>query len=205
MKSKPYVVYLVFGVTAVALWLAWHSAQKTGTGRPAPPIVAQASLPDAAVAPALNGTPVDGESMSPTVAGVRTPSSRTAPVASGLAMGPVGNAPGAALNPGESALAPNPAALIDVGRVRHMVSDYHTLMGENPVGTNAEIMKQMMGGNSHQATLGPPDGMTLNSQGELVDQWGTPYFFHQLSRDRMEVRSAGPDKVMWTADDLVTR
>ena len=86
-----------------------------------------------------------------------------------------------------------------------MVSDYHTLMGENPVGTNAEIMKQLMGGNSHQATLGPPEGMTVNGQGELVDQWGTPYFFHQLSRDRMEVRSAGPDKVMWTADDVIAR
>lgn len=101
--------------------------------------------------------------------------------------------------------ASNQTAQIDVTRVRHMISDFHTLMGENPVGTNAEIMKQMTGGNSHQATLGPPEGLTLNAEGELVDPWGTPYFFHQLSRDQMEVRSAGPDKEMWTADDVVAR
>jgi len=37
-----------------------------------------------------------------------------------------------------------------------------------------------------------------------VDPWGTPYFFHQLSGKEMEIHSAGPDKMMWTADDLVT-
>ena len=86
-----------------------------------------------------------------------------------------------------------------------MLRDYHTLMGENPIGTNAEIMKALMGANPKQATLGPPEGIPLNSKGELVDQWGTPYFFHQLSRNLTEVRSAGPDKVMWTADDMIIR
>jgi hypothetical protein len=47
--------------------------------------------------------------------------------------------------------------------------------------------------------------MKLNDKGELVDRWGTPYFFHQLSRDHMEIRSAGPDKVMWTQDDPIIR
>ena len=86
-----------------------------------------------------------------------------------------------------------------------MITDYHTLMGENPVGTNAEIMKALMGHNPHQATLGPPAGASLNGQGELIDRWGTPYFFHQLSRDAMEIRSAGPDRKMYTNDDLVVQ
>ena len=86
-----------------------------------------------------------------------------------------------------------------------MVTDYHTLHGENPVGTNAEIMAAIMGKNPHQAVLGPPEGISLNSRGELVDEWGTPYFFHQLSKDVMEIHSAGPDKTMGTADDIVVR
>ena len=90
-------------------------------------------------------------------------------------------------------------------RVRRMVTDYHTLTGENPVGTNTEIMAAVMGKNPRQAVLGPPEGFTLNQQGELVDDWGTPYFFHQLSRDVMEIHSAGPDKIMGTADDIVVR
>ena len=97
------------------------------------------------------------------------------------------------------------AASIDAIKVRRMVTDYHTLTGENPVGTNAEIMAALMGKNPRQAVLGPPDGVSLNSKGELVDGWGTPYFFHQLSRDVMEIHSAGPDKIMGTADDIVVR
>jgi hypothetical protein len=90
-------------------------------------------------------------------------------------------------------------------KVQSMLRDYRTRMGGNPVGTNAEIMKAVMGGNSAGARLGPPDGQEINEQGELVDQWKTPYFFHQLSKDSMEVRSAGPDRQMWTADDLITK
>ena len=78
-------------------------------------------------------------------------------------------------------------------------------MKENPVGTNAEIMKAVMGGNPTNAQLGPPEGQSLNEQGELLDRWGTPYFFHQLSKETMEVRSAGPDRVLWNADDLVVK
>ena len=42
-------------------------------------------------------------------------------------------------------------------------------------------------------------------EGELVDAWGTPYFFHQISGSEMEIHSAGPDKIMWTSDDLVVK
>ena len=66
-------------------------------------------------------------------------------------------------------------------------------------------MKAIMGANPKSARLGPPDGMSLNGNGELLDPWGTPYFFHQLSATEMEVHSAGPDKQMWTSDDLVTK
>jgi hypothetical protein len=94
-------------------------------------------------------------------------------------------------------------AMIELEKVHRMIDSYHTLMGENPVGTNAEIMRALMGHNPHQAMLGPPEGQSLNSNGELVDPWGTPYFFHQLSGNHMEIHSAGPDKIMGTADDLV--
>ena len=45
----------------------------------------------------------------------------------------------------------------------------------------------------------------INPNGELVDSWGTPFFFHQLSSMDLEIRSAGPDRIMWTTDDLVTK
>ena len=99
----------------------------------------------------------------------------------------------------------DPQAGVELDKVRSMLRDYRTLYHENPVGTNAEIMKAVMGGNPKQAQLGPPEGQTLNASGELVDHWGTPYFFHQLSSESMEIRSAGPDKTLWTSDDVVTK
>ena len=93
--------------------------------------------------------------------------------------------------------------MVELDKARRMIRDYHTVMGENPVGTNAEIMKAVMGGNPKQAILGPIEGQQINDKGELIDQWGTPFFFHQLSGNHMEIHSAGPDKVMGTKDDLI--
>ena len=100
---------------------------------------------------------------------------------------------------------PDQDALIEVDKVSLMIRDYRSIAGENPVGTNVEIMAAIMGGNRKQAKLGPPEGMRLNEKGELIDRWGTPYFFHQISHDHMEIRSAGPDKILWTEDDPVIR
>ena len=102
--------------------------------------------------------------------------------------------PGVPTPPEVAPLAPGEPADIQsqLDAVHFMLRDYRSLTGENPVGTNAEIMKAMMGGNPRQATLGPPPGQRLNADGELLDPWGKPYFFHQLSGREMEIRSAGP-------------
>ena len=93
---------------------------------------------------------------------------------------------------------------MDVDKITLSLRDFRTLMGENPVGTNKEITEALNGGNPKQARL-LPERQAVNGNGELVDRWGTPYFFHQLAKDRMEIHSAGPDKKMWTEDDTVGR
>jgi hypothetical protein len=90
--------------------------------------------------------------------------------------------------------------------MRSVFRQYQARFGGNPVGTNLEITRALNGGNAGQVIfLNPEDGMRLNDQGELIDNWGTPFFFHQLSATRMEIHSAGPDRRMWTADDLVVQ
>ena len=93
--------------------------------------------------------------------------------------------------------------VLDLDKVTLMFRDFRSSMGENPTGTNAEIMKAVMGGNPKGARLGPPENQSLNAEGELVDRWGTPLFFHQMSKTSMDIRSAGPDRVMWTDDDIL--
>jgi hypothetical protein len=74
---------------------------------------------------------------------------------------------------------------------------------ENPVGENVEITAALRGKNRLGYAFIPADSPALNAKGELCDRWGTPFFFHQLSGQKMEVRSAGPDRKLWTADDQV--
>jgi hypothetical protein len=102
----------------------------------------------------------------------------------------------------ESAGLPAPTVL---GNMRTTLRQYAAAFGENPVGTNPEITSALAGQNPKQINFLKPDGNRVNPKGELVDTWGTAYFFHQLSAHQMEIRSAGPDRVMYTADDLVTR
>ena len=90
--------------------------------------------------------------------------------------------------------------------MRAVFRQYTSRFGGNPVGSNPEITAALNGQNPRQVVfLNPDDGMQVNVRGELVDNWGTPYFFHQLSRSEMEIHSAGPDRRMWTADDLVLK
>jgi hypothetical protein len=72
----------------------------------------------------------------------------------------------------------------------------------NPTGSNAEITAALAGANRLRLVLVPRSHPAINADGELCDRWGTPYFFHSESRRRTTVRSAGPDRRMWTADDV---
>jgi hypothetical protein len=96
-----------------------------------------------------------------------------------------------------------PLTVLDKARVS--IHNYHAAFGENPVGTNPEITAALQGKNPKQINFLGDSGLRLNGKGEMVDGYGTPFFFHQISGNEMEIRSAGPDKVMWTSDDLITR
>lgn len=88
--------------------------------------------------------------------------------------------------------------------VKQMLRDYRAALGENPVGTNSEITNALRGANSRKAKFVIAEAK-LNTSHQLVDRWDHPYFFHQLSRAHMEIRSAGADGLMWTSDDEISR
>lgn len=73
----------------------------------------------------------------------------------------------------------------------------------NPVGENSDITAALTGANRLELALIPKAHSAINAKGELCDRWGTPFRFHQLSGERMEIRSAGPDRKFATGDDAV--
>ena len=73
----------------------------------------------------------------------------------------------------------------------------------NPVGENREITAALTGRNRLGLVLISPEFPAINAAGEWCDRWGTPWFFHQVSGRQMELRSAGPDREFYTADDVM--
>ncbi len=62
-----------------------------------------------------------------------------------------------------------------------------------------------MGANPNGIIFLREENPSINAQGELCDRWGTPFFFHAESGTKMEIRSAGPDRQLWTDDDGVLK
>jgi hypothetical protein len=191
MKSWCPLLFM-FLVAAGIYWI--HHARPAGQLPGAGPVLAQNSAaPPSTPRPASDYVGLRDPAQAP---GQATPAATTPyhPPA----------APPARVSPLPPELAALPAATI-LENVRTDVRLYGSTFGGNPVGTNPEITKALQGDNPKHLNFLKPDGNRVNANGELVDPWGTPYFFHQLSALDMEIRSAGPDRVLWTADDLVTR
>lgn len=73
----------------------------------------------------------------------------------------------------------------------------------NPTGENNEITAALAGRNRLGIQFIPRRHPAINLRGELVDRWGTPFFFHQIGGHEMEIRSAGPDMRLYTDDDVL--
>ncbi|MEO6995482.1 MAG: hypothetical protein ABI273_17895 [Lacunisphaera sp.] len=90
------------------------------------------------------------------------------------------------------------------GIVLDLLKSYRRLFGAYPAGEgNQQFVNALLGANKGKLPLLPPDHSRINAQGELVDAWGTPFYFHQNSRTSVEVRSAGADRAFYTEDDIV--
>lgn len=73
---------------------------------------------------------------------------------------------------------------------------------DRPLSANEDWAAAFRGMNPARERFLPDQHVALNSQGQLVDRWNTPLFFHSLGNRRHEIRSAGPDRRLWTSDDL---
>lgn len=92
----------------------------------------------------------------------------------------------------------------DIRIIEHLLDQVHTVFHELPTGDHDEVVAFLRGANPRSIQYIPDEDPNLNEEGEIIDRWGTPYFFHTLSRDHIEVRSAGPDRLHWSEDDVVS-
>ncbi len=72
-----------------------------------------------------------------------------------------------------------------------------------PIGNDSDLARAITGGNPLGVVLMRSPHPALSLDGRLRDRWGTPYFIHALGGNAFDVRSAGPDQKMFTADDVM--
>lgn len=82
-----------------------------------------------------------------------------------------------------------------------LVKNYAT----RPIGCNGDLADAFRGKNPHKQRFLPDTHPVFNAEGEMIDRWKTPLFIHPVSAGRWEIRSAGPDRKLWTDDDLELR
>lgn len=93
----------------------------------------------------------------------------------------------------------------DLALASRMMDNFLLLVksaADRPLSANEDWAAALRGHNPVRERFLPDHHTALNTNGQLVDRWGTPLFFHSLGGRRHELRSAGPDRRMWTADDL---
>jgi len=92
----------------------------------------------------------------------------------------------------------------EFSQVQAAVLGYYTEYSEYPSAPNdATLITELMGDNPRKVEFLALHSSDLNANGELVDPWGTPL---QLSIDAdgtLHARSAGPDRIFGTPDDIV--
>lgn len=89
------------------------------------------------------------------------------------------------------------------GLVQNMQQSFKTA-AVPPLGFNEEITRALTGRNPLQLAFIPSTHPAINARGLLCDRWGTPFHFHPVAADRIDVRSAGPDRKLFTEDDAVS-
>lgn len=92
----------------------------------------------------------------------------------------------------------------DVAVVGSMVAAFRSIFRDvgNPVGDNHDITAALQGRNPTRVVFLVPDHPAVGPDGQLRDRFGTPFHFHAESGTRMVVRSAGPDRRLFTPDDV---
>jgi hypothetical protein len=182
--TRRIVVALLLGVVAAALVLVGWRAMREWT------------------APG-DGAPAVAHPAPPAAASVERPMPPAPPPRGRTRAEIVQGTPPGILHFADELNAPDRTARDDVQLLAAVVQLYRRqTQGLNPVGENFEITAVLTGRNRLGYAFIAPDHPAINAQGELCDRWGTPYFFHQISGTVMQVRSAGPDRKIWTDDDI---
>ncbi|BCX47991.1 hypothetical protein HAHE_18990 [Haloferula helveola] len=95
--------------------------------------------------------------------------------------------------------------LDDLVALHRVVRGYFSIVKDQekyPIGGNEDLAAALRGENAYKQAFLPSVHPAFDDDGRLVDRWDTPLFVHPVAARAIELRSAGPDRTLFTDDDL---
>ena len=102
-------------------------------------------------------------------------------------------------------MAPSNSLQDDLNLLSALMQSYFTLVkthARHPMSVNEDVVEALLGKNPAKEVFLGKDHPAINDRGQLIDRYGSALFFHAVGAGHFEIRSAGPDKALWTEDDL---
>lgn len=103
---------------------------------------------------------------------------------------------------------PSTPPIEDLKKVQRVITGYFSVVKNSsrfPIGGNADLAAALRGENPNRETYLPEGHPVFSKDGLLVDRWGSPLVVHPEAWTQLELRSAGPDKMAYTSDDLTLK
>lgn len=94
----------------------------------------------------------------------------------------------------------------DLRKIQRIATGYFSLIKDPqrfPIGGNEDFSAALRGENPNREIFLRADHPVFSGDGMLIDRWGSPLVVHPQAWRELELRSAGPDRVPFTGDDLI--
>lgn len=85
--------------------------------------------------------------------------------------------------------------------IQELLVQSQRALGPGSYGDNNDITRTLVGNTKEGIWL--PRTSPRIQNGEVLDRWGSPYWFHANDGKRIEIRSPGPDRELFTGDDVI--
>lgn len=85
--------------------------------------------------------------------------------------------------------------------IQDLIAQNQRALGPGSFGDNNDITRALVGDSGDGIWL--PRQSPRIREGQLLDRWGTPYWFHANGTNHLEIRSAGPDRDLFNSDDII--
>ncbi len=94
----------------------------------------------------------------------------------------------------------------DLRKIQHVATGYFSVIKDSvrfPIGGNEDFSAALRGENPNREVFVRAGNPVFSPAGLLIDRWGSPVIVHPEAWRQLELRSAGPDRIPYSDDDLI--